>query len=132
MTNQETPLGVDDKHWLERVAGPVVIRLPQSAVIPEDTRATLAQVVGTWFGIAVDPAIMVSQRYGYIREAAMTDEERTTHEHVEQVFAMPKAVVSRLPDCIETREAARLLDVAADLAHRTVERVEAEAARSTA
>jgi len=60
----------------------------------------------------------------------MVSDDPVTHQHIEQTIEMPKAVISRLPDCTETREAARLLDVVEDLAHRTIERVEAEAARA--
>lgn len=44
------------------------------------------------------------------------------HEAVENVFKGVKSVVSRAPDCIESREAKRLLDVAEQLTHQAEEK----------
>lgn len=57
-------------------------------------------------------------------------DEKVTHETIEKWCAeQPKSVLDRLPDVTETREAKRLVKVAADLAHQVVERAEAAEAR---
>lgn len=53
-----------------------------------------------------------------------------THETIEKWMKdQPVDVLARLPDCTETREAARHVDIANDLAHRALEKVEASDAR---
>lgn len=49
--------------------------------------------------------------------------DTVTHEEIERwVELQPKDVLSRLPDCTESREARHLIDAAAELAHRARER----------
>ena len=46
-----------------------------------------------------------------------------SHEEIERrVKDQPIDTLARLPDCVETREAARLIGVAADLAHQAREK----------
>lgn len=50
----------------------------------------------------------------------MTD--TPNHEHIEQAFKPATDLMERLPDCIETREARRVIGVAENLAHEARER----------
>lgn len=53
----------------------------------------------------------------------MSDEQPTpSHEMIEEAFMAPKDVLTELPNVTETREARRLLDIAADLAHAAREK----------
>lgn len=53
----------------------------------------------------------------------MTDTERVSHEDVERVIeTAPADLITRLPDCVETRAAKRNLAVAADYLHQAVEK----------
>lgn len=55
----------------------------------------------------------------------MTDQKPLTHEAAETVVRdEPLKVISRLPDCIESREARRLVDVLTDLVHQSIEKAE--------
>lgn len=47
-----------------------------------------------------------------------------THEELETVLkTRPLEAIGKLPDCVESREAKRLVEVVDDLAHRARERI---------
>lgn len=51
-------------------------------------------------------------------------DQPVSHEAIERVLKTePLRVIETLPDCVESREAKRLVEVVDDLAHRALERI---------
>ena len=56
----------------------------------------------------------------------MTAEKPPDHETLERVLEKaPMEIIDRLPECVESREARRLIPVVRDLAYRARERMKA-------
>lgn len=56
----------------------------------------------------------------------MTTATLPDYQVIEGVFKAAKEITSKLPDCTESREARRLLDIAVDLAYRSREKARPE------